>query len=554
MKKILYLIILFPLISFGQEINPNHFILTGNTGSNMTIMFTSLSEYGGGSVGAFYDLNQNGQIDEDYIYGSSVYTECVGIEPILENGQSGFALWGDDTSLNDKVGLSNGDTPQFVILFENEVILIDLGDQFPGYTNNGVSVINTISYVTNSENSAPQILGIPPTIEFVNGETFELSSIVDLWNDGVFYDADNTLEELTINFNVNEDDIILDWDGSSITNPILSAIPGFSGNTVIELCVSDFEATVCASNTIIVYETTISSQDEITADLFVAPLNTGSNMTVMISSSSFDSFSGSLIGAFKDIDSDGVMNCVGMYTIQEGNFGFPIWGDDTSTDEIDGIQDGDKVTFAILTEAEVKIISPYPLFNGFQANAIHIVNEYYTPISYSIDPGWNMVGYVGSLENNGIVEQMNGALNNGENMEETFQVIKNVSGQFWSSAFAQINTFTQGEGYMMYLTSEATSLNFQSPSAYQYGIEYPLSSGWNMVSFTGDVDADNGIVSSMDVALENGGTTEETFQVIKNVSGQFWSSAFAQIIAFTPGEAYMMYVIGQATTVNFQRE
>jgi len=298
----------------------------------------------------------------------------------------------------------------------------------------------------------------------------------------------------------------------------------------------------------------VSSQDEITADLFVAPLNTGSNMTVMISSTSFDSFSGSLIGAFKDIDSDGVMNCVAMYTIQEGNFGFPIWGDDTSTDEIDGIQDGDKVTFAILTEGEVKIISPYPLFNGFQANAIHIVNEYYTPISYSIEPGWNMVGYVGSSENNGIVEQMNSALNNDANIEETFQVIKNVSGQFWSSAFAQINTFTQGEGYMMYLTSEATSLNFQNPSSYQYGIEYPLSSGWNMVSFTGDVDADNSIVSSMDVALENEGTTEETFQVIKNVSGQFWSSAFAQINSFIPGEAYMMYVIGQATTVNFQRE
>ena len=98
---------------------------------------------------------------------------------------------------------------------------------------------------------------------------------------------------------------------------------------------------------------------EINPSHFVQPLNRGCNVTVMISSSSFDSFSGSLIGAFKDDDSGGVMNCVGMYTIQEGDFGFPIWGDDTSTDEIDVLQAGDKVTFAILTEGEVKIISPF---------------------------------------------------------------------------------------------------------------------------------------------------------------------------------------------------
>ena len=53
--------------------------------------------------------------------------------------------------------------------------------------------------------------------------------------------------------------------------------------------------------------------------------------------------------------------------------------------------------------------------------------------------------------------------------------------------------------------------------------------------------------------LENGAGTANTFQVIKNVSGQFWSAAFAQITEFTPGEAYMMFVNGNPTTVNFQR-
>ena len=74
-----------------------------------------------------------------------------------------------------------------------------------------------------------------------------------------------------------------------------------------------------------------------------------------------------------------------------------------------------------------------------------------------------MVGYTGTAENSGIVNQINGALSNDSSVENTFQVIKNVSGQFWSSAFAQISSFTQGEGYMMYVISEtAPSLSFNS--------------------------------------------------------------------------------------------
>jgi hypothetical protein len=74
-----------------------------------------------------------------------------------------------------------------------------------------------------------------------------------------------------------------------------------------------------------------------------------------------------------------------------------------------------------------------------------------------------------------------------------------------------------------------------------------------MVAFTGDIDSEKNIVNAMDAALENGAGTANTFQVIKNVSGAFWSAAFAQITEFTPGEAYMMFVNGNPTTVNFQR-
>ena len=553
MKKLLYLFLVWlPLISFGQNITPTNFDLTFNTGANMTLMFTSLSEYSGGVVGAFYDLNENGLIDEGYIYGSSDYTECIGLSNVIANNQAGLALWGDDVSINDVVGLGVGEIPQFAILFEGQVIPIDLEGQYTGYTTNGLAVINNITIGTVTSNNAPEILEIPPSIEFVSGETVELSSVEDLWNDGVIYDSDNSLEELTFQINVNQNEIVLDWNNSSASNPIISAAPGFFGSSVIEFCVSDFEATVCASNSILVYQTAISNDYNISPDLFVNPLNTGSNMTLAVNSTQMDAYNGSILGVFHDYDLDGEQECIGIYSIVEGFFGFPIWGNDSSTDEVDGLLPGQVPTFAILTDDQVKVISPYPNFEGYTENDIHFVESFYQPIEYTLNTGWNMVGYVGSAEDNGIENQINTALANGSTAEESFQVIKNVSGQFWSSAFAQINTFTQGEGYMMYLTSAATSLSFQTPSAYQYGIEYPLSSGWNMLAFTGDADSENNIEMAMDSALEQG-TTENTFQVIKNVSGQFWSSAFAQINSFIPGEAYMMYVVGTPTSVNFQR-
>jgi len=553
MKKILYLLLLVPFLGFAQEINPNHFELTQNTGANMTIMFTSLADYAGGTIGAFYDLNENGQIDEGYIYNSAVFSECVGFEPITSNGQAGLALWGDDVSVNEKVGLGVGETPQFALLYQGEVVLFDLGDQFTGYATNGFSVANTITFSTDEQNSAPEILLTPPVIEFVNGETVDLSSALELWEIGVFVDADNTFDELSFSLTGDENAISIDWDGSATSNPIITAVPGFYGSTEIQFCVSDFEETTCATNTVLVYETAPPNQMQVTADLFVEPENTGHNMTFGVNSSQMDAYAGAILGIFYDFDTDGELECIGMYEIVEGFFGFPIWGDDSSTDEVEGLLLGQVPTFAILSDGEVEVISPFPNFETYTDNGIHYLENFYKPIEYTLTAGWNMVGYVGSAHNNGIVNQINNSLTSGAVIEETFQVIKNVSGQFWSPQFAQINEFTQGEGYMMYVSGEPSGLNFQSPSAYQHGIEYPLSAGWNMVAYTGDAFADNAIVSSVNGALGDGLQIEETFQVIKNVSGQFWSAQFAQINSFVPGEAYMMYNTGAPTTINFQR-
>ena len=135
-------------------------------------------------------------------------------------------------------------------------------------------------------------------------------------------------------------------------------------------------------------------------------------------------------------------------------------------------------------------------------------------IVFPLSAGWNMVGFTGPQTAN-IVTAMDAALDNGAGTANTFEVIKNVSGKFWSDIFAQISEFTPGEGYMMFVNGTPTSVNFQKESGYVSGIEFPLSSGWNMVAFTGDVNSETNIVTAMDAALENGAGTANTFEVIK---------------------------------------
>jgi hypothetical protein len=265
-------------------------------------------------------------------------------------------------------------------------------------------------------------------------------------------------------------------------------------------------------------------------------------------------------GTLTDLAGDYIIAVAGGVRVSEpslvetnGSGGVAVIGTDSNC-SCDLANGGEKLTFEVYTDGEVvpfAATESVPYSANMFKQIFEITYELGTPISYQLSAGWNMVGYVGTADNNGIVDQMNAALG-ASDIQSTFQVIKNVKGKFWSSSFAQINEFVPGEGYMMYVIGTPTTVNFQS-EGYISGIEYDLSSGWNMVAFTGDVDAESDIVTSVTSALPSG-TAQEKFQVIKNVKGKFWSASFAQINNFIPGEAYMMYVLGDPTTLNFQRE
>ena len=71
MKNLLYLLFVLLLSTklSAQDITPDMFVLTKNTGANMTIVINSpdFDQFAGGLIGAFYDLDYNGSL------------ECVGL-------------------------------------------------------------------------------------------------------------------------------------------------------------------------------------------------------------------------------------------------------------------------------------------------------------------------------------------------------------------------------------------------------------------------------------------------------------------------------------------
>ena len=107
---------------------------------------------------------------------------------------------------------------------------------------------------------------------------------------------------------------------------------------------------------------------QITPDSFTTPVNTGANMTVFLNASKFDQFEGGQIGAFYDLNGDGVLQCVGVESIAPGFSWINLWGDDLSTPAKDGLGSGESPGFAILYDGNVILVDEYPQFTGYMTN------------------------------------------------------------------------------------------------------------------------------------------------------------------------------------------
>jgi len=121
--------------------------------------------------------------------------------------------------------------------------------------------------------------------------------------------------------------------------------------------------------------TTFTVNAQITPASFTTPVNTGANMTVGMNATKFDQFEGGTIGAFYDLNGDGALQCVGSEAILTGFFGLAIWGDDSSTPEIDGLSSGESPVFAILYNDNVILVSEVPQFTGYVTNGMANITD-----------------------------------------------------------------------------------------------------------------------------------------------------------------------------------
>jgi len=125
--------------------------------------------------------------------------------------------------------------------------------------------------------------------------------------------------------------------------------------------------------------------------------------------------------------------------------------------------------------------------NGGTATTVSFSEEYCNDITYQLNSGWNMVGFTGTADNNGLVEQMDAALGNGASTSNTFQVIKNASGHFWAPIIDLLGSFTPGEAYMMFVNEgQQTTLSFTENSTQVFennpGLEFTLPTTDNNMS------------------------------------------------------------------------
>jgi len=115
--------------------------------------------------------------------------------------------------------------------------------------------------------------------------------------------------------------------------------------------------------------TTPITSNGITASQFEEPLNTGANMTIPMPEGMLNQFEGGQIAAFYgDL-------CVGLETISAGFMAMGLWGDDSSTDEIDGLLAGEVPTFAVLYNGGVISLDQNEL-TGYQTNGLVSITNF----------------------------------------------------------------------------------------------------------------------------------------------------------------------------------
>ena len=342
MKNLLILILTQAIYfnSFAQCVMPSEY--NGNTGSNMTVFLTS------GVVSALPLTSDNPYIV--VLTGSGI---VVGSRSLTQNnligGQQSLAVWGDDTQSPEVDGALAGEELYFQLVDGNSLYDLDLSFAGPN------------SYSTNGMLPA---IGVEISINCLYGCTA-------IWAEN--YNANATDDDGSCYLNGCKDSLACNYNEYVTIDDGSCIFPGCTDNSKTEYYNQGYLAG-CDDGSC---SRSINDLD-IDPTYFYTPSNTGSSMTIGFDNINNPALEGSMIGAFTDLNNDGnIEECVGLTDYQNGFFTISLWGDDSTTDEIDGLSSGQSdVVFAVLNSfGNVLAFNPEPAFSNYTTNLITVISN-----------------------------------------------------------------------------------------------------------------------------------------------------------------------------------
>ena len=337
---------------------------------------------------------------------------------------------------------------------------------------------------------------------------------------------------------------------------------------------------------------------------FTSP-NTGNNMILLLHDEALNNNLlnlGDSIGAFINIDDNWI--CVGASLWNGAQQVLAVWGDDSVTEIQDGLFSNQEIHLKARSEGQIFTIIYSPIiqyvvndiqtintvldFDLFCSNNIsgctdsdyiefdpsaiiedgscnYLTNYFSSPDSSVITITDNNMSIIFSsgllIDYEGSILQ---AFVNGVQVSEAILIDSNgIAGlsAVGTDSFCNCHLANNGDliSFAIFDPITYSVQNFISSNEILYqangfvavdsisfivhqAITYQLSSGWNMVGYTGLVETT--VNSAMPLSFEN------DFFLIKDVNGNFWNSLVDMLGTLIPGKGYMMYVYPEVDPPN----
>ncbi len=348
--------ILFLLVSFTLSYAQTHFTFTSNTGNNATIVIPSsinpningITLDNGDEIGAF---TPNGL--------------CVGA--VVWNGSNAaLTVWGDDSQTSEVDGLTDGETIYYKIwdVSRGEEI-----DSVAVAYSNGDGIYHADAFMILSQLDGFAAPIAPQLISPSN-----LSEDVSITPQFIWQDVSADSYEIEAASDEEFSDIVFSVSGLTDTT--------YTCETQLQY-LRGYYWRVRGTNAIgfgqwsEAFYFTTKNRD---LSHFVFTSNTGNNATVTIPSSIEPSVNGEPIEIGDEI---GVFTpgglCVGAVVWAGANTAITVWGDNSQTSEIDGIQDGEEIKYRIWkysNDEEYYAISEYSSGDGiYHSDGIYVLSS-----------------------------------------------------------------------------------------------------------------------------------------------------------------------------------